>query len=343
MFLWNIIPMPRRARIDTPGALQHIIIRGIERSNIFRDEKDKNVFLKRFGKVLLETSTPCYAWTLMDNHAHLLLRTGLTPLFTVMQRLLTGYAHYYNRRHQRHGQLFQNRYKSVLCEEDPYFLELIRYIHLNPVRAKVLKSLKELNEYRFSGHMVLIGKRDKEWQDRDYVLGNFGTTEIDAINAYKKFVRKGFNQGSRAELTGGGLIRSAGGWTALKALRSTNTRMKGDERILGSGEFVENTLKQANEQLEKRTRYQMKGITFETLIEKVANYFDVVPSELSTNSKVASISRARIVLCYLCVRVYGYSCAEVARRLNITPSTVSKAIKRANTIEHQELMETIKE
>jgi REP-associated tyrosine transposase len=273
----------------------------------------------------------------------LLLRTGLTPLFTVMQRLLTGYAHYFNRRHKRHGQLFQNRYKSVLCEEDPYFLELIRYIHLNPVRAKMLKSFKELNEYRFSGHMVLIGKRDKEWQDRDYVLGNFGKTEIDAINAYKKFVRKGFDQGSRPELTGGGLIRSAGGWTSLKTLRSANTRMKGDERILGSGEFVENTLKQTNEQLEKRTRYQIKGITFETLIEKVANYFDVVPNELSTNSKVASRSRARVVLCYLCVREFGYSCAEVARRLNITPSTVSKATKRASTVMDHEAMREILE
>jgi REP-associated tyrosine transposase len=175
-------------------------------------------------------------------HAHLLLRTGLTPLFTVMQRLLTGYAHYFNRRHQRHGQLFQNRYKSVLCEEDPYFLELVRYIHLNPVRAKILKSPKELNEYRFSGHMVLIGKRDKEWQDRDYVLGNFGKTEIDAIKAYQKFIRKGFDQGSRPELTGGGLIRSAGGWTALKALRSANTRMKGDERILAAASLWETPL-----------------------------------------------------------------------------------------------------
>ena len=83
--------MPRKARIDAPGALQHIIIRGIERKKIYRDAKDKNVFLKRFGKVVLESSTACYAWALMDNHAHLLLRTGATPVATVMRRVLTDF------------------------------------------------------------------------------------------------------------------------------------------------------------------------------------------------------------------------------------------------------------
>jgi len=101
--------MPRKARIDAPGAVQHIIIRGIERKNIFRDTIDKDIFIERFGKVVIQTSTPCYAWVLMDNHAHLLLRTGQVPIATLMRRLLTGYAQYFNRRHKRHGQLFQNR------------------------------------------------------------------------------------------------------------------------------------------------------------------------------------------------------------------------------------------
>jgi REP element-mobilizing transposase RayT len=127
--------MPRQSRIDAAGALQHIIIRGIERMAIFREVADRENFLDRFGNIVSESQTDCLAWVLMANHVHLLLRTGLTPLSTVMSRLLTGYALSFNRRHRRHGQLFQNRYKSFLCEEDPYLKEFVRYIHLNPLRA----------------------------------------------------------------------------------------------------------------------------------------------------------------------------------------------------------------
>ena len=133
--------MPRKARIDAPGALHHVIVRGIERKAIFKDRFDRTNFVKRLGTILLETDTPCYAWVLMHNHVHMLLKTGLTPIATVMRRLLTGYAQQFNRRHRRHGHLFQNRYKSFLCQEDAYFLELVRYIHLNPLRAHVVKDL----------------------------------------------------------------------------------------------------------------------------------------------------------------------------------------------------------
>jgi len=125
--------MPRKARIDASGDLHHIIARGIDRNTIFQDDIDRNNFIGRLAVILEETKTVCYAWALIPNHFHLLLRTGLAPVATVMRRLLTGYAMSYNRRHKRHGHLFQNRYKSILCQEDIYLLELIRYIHLNPL------------------------------------------------------------------------------------------------------------------------------------------------------------------------------------------------------------------
>jgi putative transposase len=119
--------MPRKARIDlcgvasartyAPGALHHIVIRSIERKPIFKDSLDYQNFMERLGNILVKSSTPCFAWALTSNHAHLLMRTGLTPIATVMRRLLTGYAQQFNRRHRRHGHLFQNRYKSFLCEE----------------------------------------------------------------------------------------------------------------------------------------------------------------------------------------------------------------------------------
>jgi putative transposase len=129
--------MPRRARIDAAGALQHIICRGIQRCRIYRDDSDRQDFLGRLGQILRETRTPCYAWALMPNHFHL-LRTGNVPISSVMKRLLTGYAVRFNRRHRRCGHLFQNRYKFILCQEDAYLLELVCYIHLNPLRVSMV-------------------------------------------------------------------------------------------------------------------------------------------------------------------------------------------------------------
>ncbi|MDJ0818014.1 MAG: transposase [Desulfobacterales bacterium] len=106
--------MPRKARIDAPGALHHIICRGIEKTEIFRDDADRDSFAERLGRVISETNTRCYAWALIPNHFHLLLKTGNVPISTVMRKLLTGYAVTFNRRHRRVGHLFQNRYKSIL-------------------------------------------------------------------------------------------------------------------------------------------------------------------------------------------------------------------------------------
>jgi REP element-mobilizing transposase RayT len=112
--------MPRSSRLDALGALNHIMIRGIERRKIFKDDDDREEFLERLEKLLPITKTSCFAWALIPNHAHFLFRTGNAPIATLMRRLLTGYAVYFNHRHKRSGQLFQNRYKSILCQEDAY-------------------------------------------------------------------------------------------------------------------------------------------------------------------------------------------------------------------------------
>ena len=165
--------MPRKSRIDAPGAFHHIIARGIERSDIFKDNTDRNNFLNRLGGIIKETNTRCFGWALIPNHFHLLLKTGDIPIATVMRRLLTGYAVSHNRRHSRSGHLFQNRYKSILCQEDTYLLELVRYIHLNPLRAGIVKDVKALNKYSFAGHSVIMGKVTNDWQDIKWVLRLF--------------------------------------------------------------------------------------------------------------------------------------------------------------------------
>ena len=161
--------MPRMSRLDTPGLLHHIIIRGIERRKIFNDDKDRDDFTDRLSVLLPKTKTQCYAWAFMPNHAHFLFRSGTAGISTVMRRLLTGYAVSYNRRHSRHGQLFQNRYKSIICQEDVYLQELVRYIHLNPLRAKIVADLEELDRYAYCGHSALMGKKRK-WQNSEDLL-----------------------------------------------------------------------------------------------------------------------------------------------------------------------------
>ncbi len=124
--------MPRLARLDAPGVFHHIIIRGIERRKIFRDNRDREDFFERLGKLLLETKTGCFAWAFLPNHAHLFLRTGEVPLATLMRRLLTGYVVSFNRRHKRHGHLLQNRDKSMVYQEETYLQELVRGIQGTP-------------------------------------------------------------------------------------------------------------------------------------------------------------------------------------------------------------------
>ena len=183
--------MPRQARLDGPGTLHHVIIRGIEKRRIIDNQEDGEDFVSRMGQIALDTGTVIYAWSLMTNHAHILLRSGRSGLSKYMRRLLTGYAIAYNRRHFRHGHLFQNRYKSIVCEEDFYFRDLVRYIHLNPLRAKVVEDMFELEKYPWCGHGVLMGRLKNEWQNRDYVLAWFGRKEGEAKKAYRKYVQEG--------------------------------------------------------------------------------------------------------------------------------------------------------
>jgi len=332
--------MPRKARIDSPGALHHIIIRGIERKAVFKDSADRNNFIERLGRIITETDTGCYAWVLMTNHIHILLKTGLAPIATVMRRLLTGYAVSFNRRHRRHGHLFQNRYKSFLCEEDVYLKELVRYIHLNPLRAKVVKDIKELGKYRWCGHSVLMGKAQAGFQDTAYVLKLFGQSIRQARRGYQSFVVKGVAQGKRPDLVGGGLLRSVGGWAELKAFRDIGVRIKGDERLLGSSDFVQRVLQQAEEQLEEKYRLQVNVISLPALIARVAHCYKIDPENLKSASKERTVTEARRVVCYIAVRKLGYQCTEVSKAMGVSAVTVSKAVSLGSELPEVDKIQT---
>jgi putative transposase len=324
--------MPRKARIDAPGALHHIIVRGIERRKIFKDDTDRIDFLNRLEKVLSETDTDCFAWALIPNHFHILLRTGAYPLATVMRRLLTGYAMSFNRRYHRSGQLFQNRYKSILCQEDTYLLELVRYIHLNPIRAKLVTDIKVLDKYPFCGHAVVIGKKNNDWQDDAYVLKLFSDKIPTARRRYRIFVEKGIQGGKRPELTGGGLIRSIGGWSVVKSFRRANIHFKSDERVLGDSDFVERVLKAADESFERKYQLKSQGYDMDRLAGRVAEILSIEPEEIFQAGKQPLKVKARSLFCYWAVREVGFTMTALALKLNMTQPAVSISVQRGERI-----------
>ena len=315
--------------------------------------------------VPLDAQTQCYAWALIPNHFHLLLRTGLTPLSKVMRRLMTGYAVTFNKRHKRSGHLFQNRYKSVVCEEDQYLLELIRYIHLNPLRAGLVKDLKELDKYPWTGHSAILGKRKNslvpcpspknrftplncsEGASKGIQLGpekpekyltektiedvllQFGDTLKVARRRYRHFVKNGIAQGTRPELQGGGLVRSAGGDKRVLLRRKREERELGDARILGSGEFVGNILADS----EKIEGYKLlKKVSLSELVEKVSTYLDADKDEVLSGNRRQKNCHARDLISFVAAKSMGYKFNEVAEILGIHPVTAGRCAERGKKL-----------
>jgi hypothetical protein len=241
-----------------------------------------------------------------------------------MKKLLTGYVVNFNRRHKRYGHLFQNRYKSIICEEDPYLLELTRYIHLNPIRAGIVDGLNELNKYPWVGHSAIMGRVEREWQDTEAVLSYFGKRRKQAVKHYEEFIKEGISQGRRPELVGGGLIRSLGGWSQVLSLRRKGVKVASDERILGSDEFTQRLLSEAEEREKETLRLSRKLVDLATLARKIVTRFGEEESELRSGTRKRGVVRARRLFCQLAVNKMGYSGAEVARFLGVTTSSVNR-------------------
>jgi putative transposase len=298
---------------------------GIEGSDIFKSKNDRVDFLERFASLCEKECLIAYAWALMPNHFHLLVRTGGQSLSVSMKRLLTGYVINFNRRHRRRGYLFQNRYKSIVCEDDPYLLELTRYIHLNPVRAGLVEDMKELRKYPWTGHSALMGTIQREWQDTDTVLAYFGSRLKQARDRYQEFVEAGIAQGRREDLVGGGLVRSAGGWFQVLSFRRKGIRVASDERILGSGEFVQRLLSEVDDREKETLRLSSLIRDLPSLASRIAEGEGVTEEELRSGGRTRRISKARRVFCQVALKKMGHSGAEVARFLGVTTSAVFRA------------------
>lgn len=239
--------MPRQARLDFPGTLHHVICRGIEKQDIVSDDYDRNNFIERMRSIAHKTRTPIYAWALMTNHAHILLRSGPQGLSDFMRKLLTGYAVSYNRRHKRHGYLFQNRYKSIICEEENYLLEL---------------------------------------------------------------------------------VRSQGGWSRVISSRSRRVAEKADERILGSGEFVEKIVAEAEEHQDRLLTGTLALRKVKETLRFMCEEEGVRESELRGGSRRRQISRLRKRIAFELIERCGIPMATVARETGVTTTAVSKMMTK---------------
>lgn len=320
--------MPRQARLDIPGALHHIMLRGINKSSIFEDDQDRKQFLDRLEKNVTSAGAKVYAWVLMTNHVHILFKSGKLGISYVMRRQLTWYAQYYNRRHKRFGHLFENRYKSVLCDEDNYLLALIRYIHLNPIRAGIVRTLEDLERDPWCGHGAVTGKQECPWMDCDYVLAQFGDTRRKAGNEYRRFVAEGIDMGRQPELTGGGLIRSKGGWSQVVSARRSGQKEECDERILGSGEFVDAILKEAEEKALRQLKLRRTGKTLSKIIDQECERVQISPKELKGGSRRRDVSALRIKIAKRGLNELGLPLAEIARHVGVSTSGIARAVKR---------------
>jgi REP element-mobilizing transposase RayT len=322
--------MPRQPRLDAPGVLHHVMVRGIERTALFRDDRDHADFVARIAALAEAGAWMVYAWALVGNHAHLLVRTASRPLARSMRRLLTGYAGAFNRRHHRAGHLVQNRYKSVVVEEAPYLLELVRYLHLNPLRAGRVPDLPTLARYPWTGHSALLGTVSRPWQATADVLGRFARRAGPARTAYRAFVAAGLPQGRRPELQGGGLVRSLGGWAAVPALRRGREAFMADERVLGGPAFVE-AVRAAAVPPPGPARHIPLG----RLVQAVAAAAHLAVEALAGGGRGRAVARAREGLAYLWCRRAGQSGRALAAALGVSHQAVYAAATRGEQVAAQ--------
>lgn len=264
-----------------------------------------------------------------------MIRTGIGSLSDVMRSLLTGYAIYFNRRYKRNGYLYQNRYKSILCQEDTYFQGLIRYIHLNPIKSKIVPDVSSLDKYPWCGHSTIVGYQSNDFQEIDEVLTWFGKNRKKAIQEYREFVKAGLEQEASIDFLGGGLIRSMGGWNNAIHLRRKKEYWRGDERILGDSEFVSQVLDEAEESIEIRAKLLNAGWNLDKVIAKVCYALGLKVDDIYKKGRNNIYSEAKALICYLANKRLGISGAEIARTLKISQPSVSKHIDKGRLMQEK--------
>ncbi|HEX7550922.1 MAG TPA: hypothetical protein VF579_10120 [Candidatus Methylomirabilis sp.] len=217
------------------------------------------------------------------------------------------------------GHLFQNRYKSIVVEEEPYLLALVRYLHLDPLRAKVVPDLRRLARFPWTGQSALLGTVPRPWQDTQTILAQFGPIPRRAVAVYRAFMKAGLPPGRRPELQGGGLLRSHGGWAAVTVLRRGREAYQGDERILGSS---------VCRAVPARGAAPRSRLALAALVARVCQHVGMPPAHLTAGNRLPAATRARAGIAYPWVARLGHPGRPLAVVLGVRPQAVYQAVAR---------------
>jgi putative transposase len=285
--------MARRPRLFAPGVLYHVIVRGNQRQKTFTAESDYQAYIERLARYRKKYDYVLHAYCLMPNHVHLLVESSEQPLAKFMQGLQQSYSQYFNRRHRKTGHVFEGRYKAILCQKDEYLLQLIRYIHLNPVRAGMVRSPER---YRYSGDHVYLQGKATELIDPATVLSMLGGKQ-----AYRRFVQDGLSEGHREE------------YYAVE-----------DQRFLGAEGFGA-TLRKKEPGLSGK---KLTRRSIETVARELAKLLKIEVRSLRSPDRGWAISKARTIAAYVLVRRLGYRLSEVAAYFGRDMATLATLLAR---------------
>ncbi|MBI5055935.1 MAG: transposase [Nitrospirae bacterium] len=294
--------MARKPRIEFEGAFYHVIIRGNQRQKIFRDEKDYRKYLEILSGYKKQYHYRLFAYVLMNNHVHLLLETKDIPLSKIQQGINQRYTMYFNRKYKTVGHLFQGRYKAILCDKDRYLLSLTKYIHYNPVRAKMTK-LPE--DYKWSSHRNYSGRIKDDLIEVDQVLRMFSEDKTQARRLYREFMGEGIN------------------------IKKEDVYRTVDQRILGDESFVEKISDKTEERIkEKRKKHEH---TLEGITKAVETVLGITIKQMREKGKDREISLGRKLMS-LAANEYGYKGRDVSRYLRKDPSIITRYLKERNNL-----------
>ncbi len=291
--------MGRKPRVHFSGALYHVISRGNQRQALFRSDRDRSRYLELLSHYQKRYEFRLYAYVLMGNHIHLLLEAGEIGLPKIMQGLQQSYTLYFNHKYGLLGHLFQGRYKAFLCDRDSYLLELVRYIHLNPVRSKLTK---DPALYHWSSHRSYLGEGSEDccWVDTAWVLSQFSRNRSAALRRYRQFVLEGIGAGHREDLY------------AVK-----------EQRYLGNDDFVERVSRKVQTEEARPIR-----VTLNQIEEAVRTQYDLSLEQLRSRSKERRGSFGRLLVAYLGRRLGATSLNDVGKRYGRDQVSLSLGLKR---------------
>ncbi|MBD3320996.1 MAG: hypothetical protein GF350_07890 [Chitinivibrionales bacterium] len=306
--------MPRKARITVAGAVHHVMSRGIEGNSIFRTDEDRWFLKNLLEKNLRKSGYILYAWSFMPNHYHLVLRINTYPLGAFMRIVNGRYAQYFRKNEEKQGYLFQGRYKSIVSQDQMYIEELIRYVHLNPIRGGICKDVASLALYPWCGHAVLMGKAVWAFQNQRDILRRYGKDKKSARKNYEAFLRAGLEK----EPGINSVLRDSANQT--ESIHNTSCW------VIGNKDFVQQAL--ANEYAERIriSKYARQGITVDKIARKVCSKLNVQHLDIKKKSRGNARSDARKIIAYLANRHFQIPLISVARYFNISSPSASKMV-----------------